>query len=377
MKIAVNTRHLINQKLGGIGWFTYEILKRIVIDHPENEFFFIFDRPYHEKFIFSKNVIPIVIFPPARHPILWYWWFEHSLPKILEKIKPDIFLSMDGYLSLNTTVKQIAVIHDLSFEHYPLHFKWIERQYHLQYSRKFAIKADRIITVSEYSKLDIIKTYNINPNKIDIVYNASNSIYFPLTQDQKKLAKEKYAEGNDYFIYIGALLPRKNIARLLKAFEKFKDQNQNKVKLLIVGAKFFNTKDIALTYKKHSYKSDIIFTGHLPENEINMALGGSIALTYISYFEGFGIPIVEAFNAEVPVITSNISSMPEVAGDAALLADPFSIDSIANAMQLIYSDEKLRNELIEKGRIRKNVFSWNISADKVWHIIQNEVNKIN
>lgn len=370
MKIAVNTRFLLDKKLEGIGWFTYETVKRIVEQHPEHTFYFIFDREYHEKFIFSDNVTPVVLFPPARHPILWYWWFEHSITKALSKIKPDIFLSTDGFLSLRTDIKQVAVIHDLGFEHFPDKFKWSEKRYLLYFFRRFAKKAERIITVSEFTKKDISERYHIHSDLIDVVYNGSNAVYKPLTDEQRTEAKIKFASGHDYFIYIGALAPRKNVARLLEAFDAFKESIASSTKMLIVGAKLFHTQDIENTYKKLKYKDDVIFTGHLPGSEMGLALGGAVALAYVSYFEGFGIPIVEAFYAGVPVITSNVTSMPEVAGDAALLVDPFSVKSIADAMSLIYSDQTLRKQLIEKGFARKQKFSWDKTAERVWQSIE-------
>ena len=138
MLIAVNTRLLLKDKLEGIGWFTYESLKRITKNHPEHNFLFLFDRPFSEEFIFSDNIIPIVVGPQARHPLLWYWWFEQSLPKIFHKHEPDLFLSPDGFLSLSYAApagtkqcKQLAVIHDLNFEYYPQDFPFLARKYFL------------------------------------------------------------------------------------------------------------------------------------------------------------------------------------------------------------------------------------------------------
>jgi glycosyltransferase involved in cell wall biosynthesis len=370
MRIAINTRFLLDQKLGGFGWFTYETLKRIVTNHPEHNFFFIFDRPYHPRFIFAKNVTPVVAFPPARHPVLWYWWHEHSLPKIFKKIQPDIVISNDGYLSLNSNVKQIAIIHDLSFVHYPDELRWLVKKYLLNYFPKFARKAQRIITVSEYSKNDIINTYGINPDKIDIAYNGSNEIYKPLDNIQKEEAKRRFAQGCEYFIYIGSVLPRKNLVRLLKAFDSFKSILHSGTKLLIVGARLYKTGATDTAYKQMKHNDDVLFTGYLSTGDIQLALGGAIALTYVSYFEGFGIPIIEAMYSDVPVITSNITSMPEVAGDAAILVDPFSVENITNAMLLIYNDKMLRNSLIEKGRIRRQIFNWDKTAEQIWQSIE-------
>ena len=138
MKIAVNARFLLKGKLEGIGWFTHEVLKRVVQNHPEHEFIFIFDRPYHEDFIYGKNVTPIVVPPPARHPILWYIWFEWSVKLVLKKHKPDLFISTDGFLSLSTKVPQLLVIHDLAFEHFPEHLPFKFRYYLRKFTPKFA-----------------------------------------------------------------------------------------------------------------------------------------------------------------------------------------------------------------------------------------------
>ena len=219
MKIAVNTRLLIKDKLEGIGWFTYESLKRIVTAHPEHEFFFIFDRDYDGEFIFSTNVTPVVIGPQARHPVLFYIWFEFSLPAALKKIKADLFISPDAYLSLKTKVPSLLVIHDLNFEHYPKMVPFLARKHYQFFTPKFAEKADRIATVSQFSKDDIVQNYHISPEKIDVVYNGANETFYPINEDDKKKAKAMYCEGNDYFVFIGALNPRKNLVNLFKAFD--------------------------------------------------------------------------------------------------------------------------------------------------------------
>jgi len=239
----------------------------------------------------------------------------------------------------------------------------------LYFFKRFARRADRIVTVSEYSKQDIVRTYKINPEKIDVAYNGANPIYSPLNIREKIEAREKFSNGSPYFIYIGALLPRKNVARLLQAFDIFKNKTESDVKIILVGAKMFNTVDIEKTYSSMKHKADIVFTGRLSPGDIEKALGGALALTYVSYFEGFGIPLVEAMYAEVPVITSNATSLPEVAGDAGLIVDPFSVESIAGAMIRIYNEVPLQQSLIEKGRIQRQKFSWDKTADQLWQSI--------
>ncbi|MFP4025383.1 MAG: glycosyltransferase family 4 protein [Thiohalospira sp.] len=375
MNIAVNTRLLLKNKLEGIGWFTFETLKRITVNHPEHQFYFIFDRPFDQQFIFAPNVHPVVISPKARHPFLFYLWFEFSIPKILKKINAGLFISPDGYLPLKTKIKTLAVIHDINFMHYPQDFPFLVRKYYQYFFPKFAKKANRIVTVSDFSKKDISHQFNINNDLIDVVYNGANEIYQPISKEEIKKTIQKYTQGNNFFIFVGALSPRKNISNLLLAFEKFKEQTRSNVKLLIVGEKMFKTKIIKKNYKSLKFKDDVIFTGRMNPESLKYLYGSALALTFVPYFEGFGIPIIEAMNCNTPVITSNVTSMPEVAGDAALLADPFSIESITDAMINIYEDKNLSNQLVEKGKIQRQKFSWDKTAKKFWESIEKVINE--
>lgn len=370
MKIIVNTRLLIRNKLEGIGWFTYETLKRITRQHPEHHFIFAFDRNFDDEFIFSDNITPLIINPQARHPFLFYLWFEHSMKRLLKDVKPDLFLSPDGYLSLSSDIRSLAVIHDLNFEHYPKDLSYFNRKYYRRYFPQFARKAERIATVSEYSKQDIVNTYHIDPAKIDVVYNGANESFHPIPGAEKNAVKTQFSQGEDYFLYVGALHPRKNITRLFLAFDAFKTASGSKTKLLIVGEKYRWTSGMREVYQQMLHRTEVIFTGHLPAVKLSKIIPSALALVYVPYFEGFGIPIVEAMRCGVPVITSNITSMPEVSGDAALLVDPFSVASITNAMLLIEKDESVRTALIQKGGIRAKNFSWDKTACLLWKSVE-------
>lgn len=373
MKIVVNTRLLIPNKLDGIGRFTDETLQIITRAHPEHTFYFIFDRNYDPKYIYSSNIIPIVISPQARHPFLFLIWFELSLAWQLRKIKPDLFLSPDGFLTLNSKCQSVAVIHDINFEHYPKDLPFLYAKYYSIMFPKFARKATRIATVSEYSKTDIENKYGIAASKTDVVYNGANSIFKPISAQDKEITKQNFTSGCNYFFFVGTLHPRKNLKNLFLAFDEFKKTDSRNIKLVIAGAKMWWTDDIRFTYENLVYKNDIIFTGRVSDVDLAKLMGSALALTYVSLFEGFGIPILEAFNCDTPVITSNITSMPEVAGDAALLVDPFSAYSIADGMKTIVSDDNLRNQLIENARIQRAKFSWELSADKLWQCIEKAV----
>ena len=333
MKIAVNTRLLLPDRLEGIGWFEYETLKIITRQHPEHQFFFIFDRPYSSKFVFSNNIEPVAVFPPARHPYLWYAFFEYAVPRTLKRVGADIFLSPDGWLSLKTDILQIAVIHDLNFEHHDDFLKPSHQKYMKKYFPQFANVAARIATVSEFSKQDIHTLYDIPNDRIDVVYNGVNTQrYVPLSEERKKLVRETYTQGHDYFLFVSAIHKRKNLANILRAFDKFKSERDSEIKFVVVGDKAGMQGDLDEVYRSMKYREDVIFLGHISTMELGWLQGAAIALVYASLFEGFGIPIVEAFHAETAVITSNVTSMPEVAGDAAQLVNPYDYEEIAFAM---------------------------------------------
>lgn len=366
LKIAVNTRFLIKDKLEGIGLFTAESLKRIVIQNPDIDFYFLFDREYNAEFIYGPNVTPVVLFPQARHPFLWYWWFEVSVAGWLNRNRPNLFLSTDGYASLSAQVPQVLVMHDLAYEHFKDHVPFITRTYYQYYMPRFAKKAARIATVSEFSKQDIIRQYGVSADKVDVVYNGAKEVYQPISKDAASSVRVKIANGENYFVYVGSIHPRKNVGRLLQAYDKFKATTGSKMKLVIVGRKAWDYGDVDAAYNNMQHKGEVIFTGHVPPAELGQIVAAAYAMVYVSLFEGFGIPIIEAMSCNVPVITSNITSMPEAAGDAALLVNPHSVEEIADAMQKLATDDNLRNELIQKGKQQVKKFSWDLTAQKLW-----------
>ena len=372
MRIAVNTRLLLKGKLEGIGWVAFETLKRIVLAHPEVEFYFIFDRKPDTTFLIADNVKPVVLFPQARHPFLFIWFFELSIPFFLRRIKADLFYSPDGYLSLSSKVPQVVEFHDLNFEHFPGDMPKIHLWHYKKFFPKFARKAKRIVTVSEFSKQDIVDCYQVNPDKIDVAYNGVNEIFKSLSEAEQKIVRAHYSFGHPYFMFVGSLHPRKNLARLFTAFDKFKKRSQNDVKLVIVGEKRWWTEPIQRAYDAMSCKEDVVFAGRLSAEDLHRVTAAALASVYVSYFEGFGIPILEAFKCDTPVITSNVTSMPEVAQDAALLVDPFNEDDIADAMVKVL-DEDVRKTLVEKGRKRAEDFSWNQAAEVIWNSLMKSI----
>jgi glycosyltransferase involved in cell wall biosynthesis len=372
MRIAVNARFLLHDQLEGIGTFSHEVLQRVVKQNLEHEFIFFFDRPYHKSFVYAENVKPVVLFPPARHPFLFVWWFEFSIAKAIKKHKADLFFSPDGYLSLRSKVPQIPVFHDLAFEHYPDDVHFLAAKHYRYFFPRYAQKAKKILTVSEFSKADIQKQYGVKQDKIQVVYNGANSIYKPVDDPKREEIKKKYTQGEEYFLYVGALHQRKNITRLLLAYEQYAKQNQEPKRLLIVGRKAWGNAEMESTYTQSDLLQEMVsFTGHLQLDELSEIMASAWYHVNVSYFEGFGIPILESMKCEVPVITSQGTSMVEVAGDACLKVDPFSVESIANGLSQAHGDPALRNDLIQKAKISSQRFSWEKTANLVLNSLFN------
>ncbi|HKK80794.1 MAG TPA: glycosyltransferase family 1 protein, partial [Prolixibacteraceae bacterium] len=235
------------------------------------------------------------------------------------------------------------------------------------YFPKFAKKATRIVTVSEYSKKDIVKNLNIEADKIDVAYNGCNNIYAPASKDVQHEIRKKFTAGNPFFIYVGSRNPRKNIKGMLDAFETFKANDKHNFKFVFVGDPMWGKSYLNDTIRKMKYKDDLVFTGRLSTDALQMVLGSAEALVLASFSEGFGIPVIEAMHCDVPVICSNTASLPEVAGDAALFIDPASTDSITKAFKSIADNPETKSLLVDKGRRQREKFNWDNTAEKVFH----------
>jgi glycosyltransferase involved in cell wall biosynthesis len=189
----------------GFGNYSYELVRRITKNHPEQRFVLFFDRAVDPKFEFSSNVQTVVLYPPTRHPLLWILWFEWSLKRALKKYRVDVLWSPDGFCSLGSSVPQIATIHDLNFEHYPQDLPWLISRYFRFFFPKFARKAKRILTVSNFSKADIVQTYGISKNKISVIYNGISDEFRVLTSEEIAETRGQFSNGKPYFLFVGSL----------------------------------------------------------------------------------------------------------------------------------------------------------------------------
>ena len=366
MKIAVNARFLLPGKLEGIGWYTYEVVRRLAEAHPEDEFWLLFDRPPVEGFSFGPNVKSKVVSPPARHPLLWLAWFEWSIPRALRQIGADVFLSPDNYCSLRAETPTVMVLHDIAYAHFPGHIPWLSRQYYRFFVPRYLRRADRVLCVSEFTRQDLIRTLGVPEEKISVAYNGPRAVFRPLSGQQKTEVRDRFSGGKPYFLYIGSIHPRKNVHRLIRAFDIFAEETGAPHQLLLAGRWAWQTGEVKTAYEQARHKADIHFVGYLDDALLAELLGAAFGLTYVSLWEGFGLPVLEALFAEVPVVYADATSLPEVAGEAGIGVDPGSERSIADGMRRLVEKEGLSEDLVQKGRQQREQFSWDLTARAVY-----------
>jgi glycosyltransferase involved in cell wall biosynthesis len=266
-------------------------------------------------------------------------------------------------------------VHDIAFVHFPDLISGLVSKYYRYFTPRFLAKAKKIVSVSAFVKQDIINYYKIPSEKIAITYNACQNIYQTISIENQQLIKEKYSKGKNYIFFVGAVHPRKNVHRLIEAFDVFKSKTNSDFKLLIAGRFAWQTGEVKNAFDKAKHKEDICFLGFVAENELSLLMASAFALVWVSLFEGFGIPLLEAMQCDVPIITSNSTAMPEVVGEAGITVEPTDIQAIANAMQVIFEDEALKQKLIEKGRIQREKFNWNISSAVVYDLLKEIASK--
>jgi glycosyltransferase involved in cell wall biosynthesis len=361
-RIALNARLLIPGRLEGIGWFTHECYQRLISAHPEHEFQLIFDRAPSTEFCYGNNASEVRLLPPARRPFLYDAWFDYSVTRQLKRWSADVFLSTDGMLSRRTHVPQIPVFHDLNFMHHPEWMPAREARYYRSRFPEFAKIAAKILTVSDHSRQDIATQFQVPIDQIQVVPNAPSHEYRVLDSEAiRQDQRNEFTGGQPFFLFVGSLHPRKNISGLLDSYRAYRLLG-GQAELLIVGASMW-------TDEMQSERG-VHFCGRLDRAKLAQVVGASQGLVFIPWFEGFGVPIVEAFACGVPVIASDRTSMPEVCGGAAAaLVEPDDAKGIASWMRKLDVDDDFRSESIRRGLKRAQDFSWERSAERMWQSV--------
>jgi glycosyltransferase involved in cell wall biosynthesis len=368
MRVAVNTRFSGLPEAEGYANFTNGLILNMSEDFAGDEFILMYDRQPNSV-MRNRNITQVVRGPRARHPLLWKWWYDVSMTRMAGKHKADVIFSPDGFCSLTSSIPQVLAIHDLAFLHFPEGINGIYRNYYRLFTPSFLKKAKHIVTVSEFSRQDIVKHYPQAKDKISVVYNDADKRFAPVDWQVRESLKEKHAEGREYFLYAGSIHPRKNLVTLLKGFSWFKKRHQTNMKLVLAGRMAWKNDEFLKLLSTYKFRDDVILKGYVQQEDMFELMAAAYALVYPSYWEGFGLPVLEAMRSGVPVITSSDSAMQEVAGDAGIYLDPSDPEAWGRMMGLLYKDEALRGECIRKGLLRSGFFSWKESAAKLHQIL--------
>lgn len=371
MKVSIELQPCLKSK-SGIGIYTYELTKRLQnfrdIEFEGNIFNF-FNRNSIEQDIdginIKKNICSVL--PYSIYRTMWnYIPIKYNF---LFRQDADIYQFFNFIIPPNISGKAITVIHDLTYILYPSTMEEINRKRLEKNMNNTVRRADYIITVSESSKRDIIKYLNVDEHKIQVVYSGVDEIYNKqLDINEIDIVKKKYNIEGEYLLYLGTLEPRKNIETIIKAYNLFIKSNKDKIKLVLAGKKGWSYDSIFKLVNEFQIEDKVIFTDYVDDEDKPALYQGAEVFLFPSLYEGFGIPVVEAMASRTPVITSNSSSLPEVAGEAAIMTDPLDYRKISKSIEVILNDEQLREKMINEGIKQANKFSWDSSAEKLKNI---------
>jgi glycosyltransferase involved in cell wall biosynthesis len=370
MKIAINARLLKPVPDDGISRFTYEVVKRLVSGNTGHRFALIFDTKPDDRFEFLTDPEIFVIRPASHHPLQWYTWHEWQLPRILERSKADIFLSPDGIISLRSNIPAIPVIHDINFYHRPGDVPFLTSQYYRYFFTRFAGKARRIITVSDFCREDIAVNLKIDRDIIDVAHNGVSDYFVPAGKKEADDFRQKLTGGVSFFLFVGNFSPRKNIPGLIDSYNLFRKTSGLDHKLVLTGGRLYLNRETDKLINSSPFRRDIILTGPLKHKDLGILYSSATALVFVPWFEGFGIPAAEAMRCGTPAILSNTTSLSEIGGDSAIYVSPGDPVEISGAMIKISTDENLRLSLSRSGVIHSGKFTWDNTAASVLRSIE-------
>jgi glycosyltransferase involved in cell wall biosynthesis len=371
MKIGIDA-HVIGDKSGGNETYYKNLIEHICNMVKDEEIYLYFNKQKESLISRSnnKNNIHVENFE-TTNPIKRYVKY---LPSYINKHKLDI-LHLQYFPVIKKRCSIVATIHDISFEHYPEYFTKKDLLMNKILVPKLAKQADKILTVSNFSKQDIVDKYGINPDKI-VVTHLATSENFKIIKDRKLLqqVRNKFNLNGEFILTVGNLQPRKNLSRLFTAYINMRNKNLINEKLVVVGKKAWLYSDIFNFVKESKYKQDIIFTDYVEEEELALLYNEAKLFIYPSVFEGFGLPPLEAMSCGTPVATSNITSLPEVVGNAAILFNPWSIEDIEEKIVVTIKNQNMLNELSDLGLKRAKEFSWKKTAQMTLEVYKQIVN---
>lgn len=386
MKIALDGQPLLNQNKTGIAYYEDGLLKHLLKEYPQDEYgidIFTKGRNQEKQKIISDYSVKLKIQECN--------WFSGKLYRMFTLLLPlpyrwffreerDITHFCNYVIPFGVRGKKVVTVHDLAFHEYPDTIRW-RTMLMLKRNLRCSLKrADAVVTDSEFTRKEILRYYNVPAEKLYVVPCGVDTNIYCRETDAGKLVcvKRKYGISGAYFLYLGTLEPRKNLSGLIRAYkifrERVKDQKTEIPQMVIAGGKGWMYEQIFQTVKELSLEDKVIFTGYVDEEEKPILMGGALAFCFPSFYEGFGMPPIEAMACGTPVLTSNTSSLAEVTDEAALQVDPYDLEEMAESLERLYNDGGLRNELREKGWERAGKYSWQNAVEALHQTYESIMN---
>ncbi len=379
MKIAFESQLLMEAEKTGIGWVADGILRQLRRQRPEDtmqlNYFKLRNRSAGrpasiEEYVQLGFQDVSARFSFSLYRMIWnvlplpYSWFFGN--------DTDVTLFFNYYIPPGVKGKKITIFHDMAYKRFPETVRARTKMMLDSNMEQACRRADAILTVSEFSKREILEYLPVSPEKITVMPLGIRSERFHTgyTEDQIRVVREKYHLPQDYLLYLGTLEPRKNIERLVEAYGVLRQRMADVPPLILAGRKGWMYDTIFAKIQELGLEQCIWSTGYVENEAVPLLIAGAVAFLFPSLYEGFGMPPLEAMACGTPVLTANVSSMPEVAGDSAILVDPFSVESIAEGMGRLVENPDLRRELSERGIQRASRFTWERSAGIVSEVIQ-------
>lgn len=380
-KIAFEAQLLLKGNKTGIGWCADNLIRGL-LKEPEYECqlnYFPKNCEDNKLLIMEEyrnagaRLNPCVFFKMVWYKMIWpilpvpYHWFFGSDAQITQFFNYVVPPGVKG--------KTVTMVHDMAHLACRETVRLKTRKW-LDFTLKSSCKrADVIVTVSKFSKSEIIKYMNISEERIEVMYPGVDLDIFHnrYSEEQINLTKEKYGINGDYILYLGTIEPRKNVQRLIEAYEKFLDHSGNRIipKLVLAGGKGWLCDDIYRAAEKEKLKKHVIFTGYIAEADSPLLLSGASLFCFPSVYEGFGTPPIEAMACGTPVLAGNVASMPEVLGDYAVYVDPFSTDDIADKLEQVLGNKVLLKRLSLEGTEHAKHYDWVNSVARLRSIYEN------
>lgn len=373
-KIGLNA-HLLSlsqsYRSAGISWYIYNLLTQLTRVEPAYQYTaFAGDRTFESQ----HNLAVQLSRWPTHKPLVRIAWEQAVLPLALKQAKVDLLHALAFVAPLAAPCRFVTTIYDLSFVRYPEAFKPFNRWYLNTFTRLSSRKADAIITISESTRRDVIRFFGISPSKVHTIYCGVDGTFKPLPQADVDAFRAERGLPDRFIFRLGTIEPRKNVEGVIRAYAEWYAADKSAPPLVIAGGKgwyyrqaFQLVEDLGLTEK-------ISFPGYLPQEELPLWYNAADMLVYPSHFEGFGLPVLEAMACGTPVITSNVSSLPEVAGDAAIMVDPKDIAALSRAMRDVFLDRERAEAMRQAGLIRAAQFSWRKAARQTVQVYQQILN---